>query len=79
MVFKATLLRASIRAATSIAGSICEKSTDGENNDKKVQNIFACDYKCGFIGAFQTVAEHEQSCPLKGKATGIRQGEDRGH
>ena len=64
-------------AATSIAGSICEKATDGENNDKKVQNIFACDYKCGFIGAFQTVAEHEQSCPLKGKATGIRQGEDR--
>ena len=61
--------------AASIDGSICENSTDGENNDNKIQNVFACDYKCGFIGAFKTVVEHEQTCPLKGKATSNRQGE----
>ena len=61
--------------AASIDGSICENSTASENNDNKIQNVFACDYKCGFIGAFKTVVEHEQTCPLKGKATSNRQGE----
>ena len=60
---------------TSVARSHCENFTDGETTENKIQNVFACDYKCGFIGAFKVVAEHEQNCPLKEKENGSRQEE----
>ena len=64
-------------AATSIAGSICEKATDGKITTKGSEHLRAI--TSGFIGAFQTVAEHEQSCPLKGKRLALGKERIGGH